>query len=110
MTARATVTVDLAKIADNARTVVSALSGVEIIGVTKVTCGSPEIARAMLAGGVVGHRGVAPGERGAHAGRRDRLPLLVAARAHAGPRRGHRAPDRRVAAKRGRDGRGTRGR
>jgi predicted amino acid racemase len=54
MTAKATVTVDLAKIAENARTVVSALPGVAIIGVTKVTCGSPQIARAMLAGGVSG--------------------------------------------------------
>ncbi len=49
----ATVTVDLGKIAENARTVTSALPGVEIVGVTKVTCGSPEVARAMLAGGVV---------------------------------------------------------
>jgi len=54
MTAKATVTVDLGKIEQNARTVVSALPGVEVIGVTKVTCGSPEIARAMLAGGVSG--------------------------------------------------------
>jgi predicted amino acid racemase len=50
----ATLTVDLAKIAENARTVVAALPDVAIIGVTKVTCGSPEIARAMLQGGVRG--------------------------------------------------------
>jgi len=50
----ATLTVDLAKIAENARTVVDSLPGVEIIGVTKVTCGSPEIAQAMLKGGVRG--------------------------------------------------------
>lgn len=48
----ATLTVDLRKIEENARTVVSAMPGVEIVGVTKVTCGAPEVARAMLAGGV----------------------------------------------------------
>jgi ornithine racemase len=52
--AAATLTIDLAKIADNARIVTSSLPGVEIIGVTKVTCGSPEIAHAMLEGGVRG--------------------------------------------------------
>ncbi len=52
MLAKATVTVNLAKIEHNARSVVSALPGVEVVGVTKVTCGSPEVARAMLAGGV----------------------------------------------------------
>lgn len=51
--AQATVTVDLAKIEGNARMLVEALPGVGIVGVTKVTCGSPEIALAMLAGGVV---------------------------------------------------------
>ncbi len=54
MIAKATVTIDLNKIAENARTVVAALPGVDVIGVTKVTCGSPQIARAMLAGGVAG--------------------------------------------------------
>lgn len=49
---KATLVIDLDKIRDNARTVVSALPGVDIVGVTKVTCGTPEIARAMLAGGV----------------------------------------------------------
>lgn len=48
----ATITIDLGKIEDNARTVASSLPGVGIVGVTKVTCGTPEIARAMLAGGV----------------------------------------------------------
>jgi len=54
MIGKATLTIDLAKIAENARTVVGALPGVDVIGVTKVTCGSPQIARAMLAGGVAG--------------------------------------------------------
>ena len=53
MSDRATVTVDLHKIEENARRVVRALPGVSIVGVTKVTCGAPEVARAMLAGGVV---------------------------------------------------------
>jgi predicted amino acid racemase len=52
MTARATVTIDLAKITENARSVCDRLPGVEVVGVTKVTCGSPEVARAMFAGGV----------------------------------------------------------
>jgi len=50
--AQATVTVDLGKIEDNARMLVDALPGVDVVGVTKVTCGTPEIALAMLAGGV----------------------------------------------------------
>jgi ornithine racemase len=49
---RATLTADLRKIEENARAVVQALPGVGITGVTKVTCGTPEIARAMVAGGV----------------------------------------------------------
>lgn len=49
--ATATLTVDLAKIRQNARRVVEALDGVAVVGVTKVTAGSPEVARAMLAGG-----------------------------------------------------------
>jgi len=49
---RATLTIDLRKIEDNARAVVAALPGVSIVGVTKVACGTPEVARAMLAGGV----------------------------------------------------------
>lgn len=51
MLARATVTVDLAKIAANTRRVVDALGGRAVVGVTKVTCGAPQVARAMLAGG-----------------------------------------------------------
>jgi ornithine racemase len=53
MPAEATVTVDLRKIAENTRRIVDRLPGVGIVGVTKVTCGSPEIARAMLAGGAI---------------------------------------------------------
>lgn len=52
MLKKATVSVDLVKIAENARRVVDALGGRWVVGVTKVTCGSPEVARAMLAGGV----------------------------------------------------------
>jgi len=52
MLAQATLTIDLDKIAENARRVVAALPGVAIVGVTKVACGSPEVARAMLGGGV----------------------------------------------------------
>jgi len=51
MLATATVTVDLTKITENTRRIVDALPGVTIVGVTKVTAGSPEIGRAMLAGG-----------------------------------------------------------
>ncbi|MCX6363155.1 MAG: alanine/ornithine racemase family PLP-dependent enzyme [Actinobacteria bacterium] len=47
----ATVTVDLKKLRDNSRRVVSQLPGIEVVAVTKVTCGSPQVARAMLAGG-----------------------------------------------------------
>jgi predicted amino acid racemase/arginase family enzyme len=50
------VSVDLEKIERNARTVVSTCrkSGIEVFGVTKGTCGMPQVARAMLRGGVVG--------------------------------------------------------
>jgi len=47
----ATVTVDLKKLRDNARRVVAHLAGVDVVAVTKVTCGSPQVARALLAGG-----------------------------------------------------------
>ena len=50
---RVTLTVDLDAVAANARAVAAALPGIEIVGVTKCTCGSPEVARAMLAGGAV---------------------------------------------------------
>ncbi len=48
------VTIDLGKIEHNARTVVRlcAEHGIGVTGVTKGTCGSPEVARAMLRGGV----------------------------------------------------------
>lgn len=47
-------TIDLAKIEHNARTVVGLCHGhgIEVTGVTKATCGHPEVARAMLRGGV----------------------------------------------------------
>lgn len=54
MLAKATITVDLAKVTENARGVVDALGGRAVYGVTKVTCGAPEVARAMLAGGAAG--------------------------------------------------------
>jgi len=54
MLAKATVTVDLAKITENTRRVVDAFGGRAVYGVTKVTCGAPEVARAMLAGGASG--------------------------------------------------------
>jgi predicted amino acid racemase len=47
-------TIDLDKIAHNARVVVDlcARHGIEVTGVTKATCGNPEVANAMLRGGV----------------------------------------------------------
>jgi predicted amino acid racemase len=47
-------TIDLDKIEHNARTIVSLCNehGIEVTGVTKVTCGHPEVAKAMLRGGV----------------------------------------------------------
>ncbi len=51
MTARATLSIDLGKITDNARRVVAALGGLHVTAVTKVTCGMPEVGLAMLAGG-----------------------------------------------------------
>ena len=53
MRVRATVTVDLAKITENTKRVRAHLPGVEVVAVTKVTCGTPEVAGAMLAGGAV---------------------------------------------------------
>jgi predicted amino acid racemase len=48
------ISVDLAKVEENARAIVRAcaLRGVAVTGVTKGACGSPEVARAMLRGGV----------------------------------------------------------
>jgi predicted amino acid racemase len=54
MSAKATVTTDLAKITANTRDVVRALGGIDVVAVTKCTCGSPEVGRAMLDGGAVG--------------------------------------------------------
>ena len=51
MPPRATLTVDLGKIRENTRTVVAHLPGISVVAVTKVTGGSPQVARAMLAGG-----------------------------------------------------------
>jgi ornithine racemase len=51
MPARATLTVDLGKVRENARTVVERLPGISVVAVTKVTGGSPQVGRAMLAGG-----------------------------------------------------------
>ncbi|TIW30185.1 MAG: alanine racemase, partial [Mesorhizobium sp.] len=50
------VAIDLGCIERNARTVVDrcALSGIKVFGVTKGTCGMPQVARAMLRGGVAG--------------------------------------------------------
>ena len=50
------ITIDLERIERNARAVVSACgkTGIEIFGVTKGTCGMPQVARAMLRGGVIG--------------------------------------------------------
>jgi predicted amino acid racemase/arginase family enzyme len=50
------VTIDLARIKHNASTVVAACRsyGIDVFGVTKGACGMPQVARAMLSGGVVG--------------------------------------------------------
>ena len=50
------VTIDLDKIEHNARTVVGLCrsQGIEVCGVTKATCGYPQVAKAMLRGGVAG--------------------------------------------------------
>ena len=50
---KAIVTVDLGKVRDNTRRVVTHLPGVDVVAVTKVTCGSPDVGAAMLAGGAV---------------------------------------------------------
>jgi ornithine racemase len=51
MTGAATVHIDLSKIAENCRALSRLLPGVDVVGVTKVTGGSPAVARALLAGG-----------------------------------------------------------
>jgi predicted amino acid racemase/arginase family enzyme len=50
------VSIDLGRIERNARAVVTrcAATGIRVFGVTKGTCGMPQVARAMLRGGVVG--------------------------------------------------------
>ena len=50
------VAIDLGRIERNARTVVErcAEAGIKVFGVTKGTCGMPQVARAMLRGGVHG--------------------------------------------------------
>ena len=50
------VAIDLGRIERNARAVVGrcAEAGIKVFGVTKGTCGMPQVARAMLRGGVVG--------------------------------------------------------
>lgn len=50
------VAIDLGRIERNARTIVErcALSSIKVFGVTKGTCGMPQVARAMLRGGVAG--------------------------------------------------------
>ena len=50
------VTIDLARIEHNASAVVAACKsyGIDVFGVTKGACGMPQVARAMLTGGVVG--------------------------------------------------------
>jgi ornithine racemase len=49
------VTIDVDKIEHNARTIVDLCRGhgIEVVGVTKCVCGDPEVAAAMLRGGVV---------------------------------------------------------
>ena len=48
------ITIDLNKIEHNARTITALCGkyGIEVCGVTKVTCGMPQVAKAMLRGGV----------------------------------------------------------
>src|SRR5665647_2959135 len=50
---KAIVNVDLKKVRDNAERVVSHLPGIDVVAVTKATCGSPDVGAAMLAGGAV---------------------------------------------------------
>lgn len=51
MPAQATIIVELSQITDNTEVLVSRMPGIDIVGVTKATCGSPEVAQAMLDGG-----------------------------------------------------------
>ena len=51
MTSQQTHAVPIGKVRDNARAVVGRLQGISVVAVTKVTCGSPQVGRAMLGGG-----------------------------------------------------------
>lgn len=51
MLGNARLTVDLGKIEDNVRTLVSRLRGIDLVALTKGVCGSPEVARVMIAAG-----------------------------------------------------------
>ncbi len=51
MLEKARLLVDLGKIADNTRSIVGMVGGIDVVGVTKCVCGAPEVARSMLAGG-----------------------------------------------------------
>ena len=52
MARSATLVIDLAVIERNARTLVERLPGIAVTGVTKVTCAEPEVAHALIRGGV----------------------------------------------------------
>ena len=52
MTSQASITIDLGKLLENAAAVTRRLPGVAITAVTKATCGSSEVARALVDGGV----------------------------------------------------------
>ena len=54
MTAGPSIRIDLAKIEDNVRILGGRLPQIDFIAVTKVTCGSPAVARALLSGGAKG--------------------------------------------------------
>ena len=84
------------------------LPGISVVAVTKVTCGSPQVARAMLAGGAQGARRVAARERRAPQERRSDGAHLAAAVAGPGAGRRDRAAHGRLAAERARDGGGPR--
>ena len=80
MIGAATLHIDLAKIEANARSVCGRLAPtVSVAGVTKVTCGHPGVARAMLAGGATIAGGLAPAEPGASARGRPGRPHVAPA-------------------------------
>lgn len=53
MLANTRLLIDLQKIRQNTQTLVTKLHGVDVVAVTKCACGSPHVARAMLAGGAI---------------------------------------------------------